>query len=87
MDPGRKGFLDTFAAELQARAERVQMENLKRKNAELERHLRDVSEEKKHLEYELQKQKEAFATIQVREQDLSKDIEILRDEIRITLEQ
>ena len=80
MDPGRKGFLDTFAAELQARAERVQMENLKRKNAELERHLRDVSEEKKHLEYELQKQKEAFATIQVREQDLSKDIEILRDE-------
>ena len=81
IDPGRKGFLDTFAAELMASAERVQMENsLKRKNAELERHLCEVTEEKIYLEHELQKQKEAFAKIQVREQDLSKDIEILRDE-------
>ena len=54
--------------------------NLKRKNAELERHLHEVTEEKIYLEHELQKQKEAFAKIQVREQDLSKDIEILRDE-------
>lgn len=80
MDPGHKGFLDTFAAELIARAERVQLENLKRKNAELERHLHEVSEEKRHLEYEIQRQKEALAKIQIREQDLSKDIEILRDE-------
>ena len=80
MDPGHKGFLDTFAAELIARAERMQLENLKQKNAELERHLHEVSEEKRHLEYELQRQKEALAKIQIREQDLSKDIEILRDE-------
>ena len=81
VDPGRKGFLDSFAAELMASAERVQMENsLKRKNVDLERHLREVTEEKKYLEHELQKQKEAFAKMQVREQDLSKDIEILRDE-------
>ena len=81
VDPGRKGFLDTFAAELMASAERVQMENnLRRKNTDLERHLRDVTEEKNYLELELQKQKEAFAKIQVREQDLSKDIETLRDE-------
>ena len=81
IDPGRKGFLDTFVAELMASAERVQMENnLKRKNTELERHLHEVTEEKIYLEYELQKQKEAFAKIQVREQDLSKDIEILQDE-------
>ena len=80
MDPGHKGFLDSFAAELLASAERVQMENLKRKNSELERHLHEVSEEKRHLENELQRQKEAFTKIQVREQDLSKDIEILRNE-------
>ena len=80
IDPGRKGFLDTFAAELLASAERVQMENLKRKNSELECRLHDVSEENRHLEHELQKQKEALAKVQVREQDLSKDIEILRDE-------
>ena len=80
MDPGHKGFLDSFAAELLASAERVQLENLKRKNLELERHLHEVSEEKRHIEHELQRQREAFAKIQVREQDLSKDIEILRDE-------
>jgi DNA repair exonuclease SbcCD ATPase subunit len=81
VDPGRKGFLDTFATELMASAERLQMENnLKRMNADLERHLREVTEENKYLEHELQKQKEAFAKMQVREQDLSKDIEILRDE-------
>lgn len=57
-----------------------EIEVLKRDNSELERRLHEISEEKRRLEIELKVQKEAFFKMQAREQDLSKDIEILRDE-------
>ena len=57
-----------------------QVEGLKRDNVELERRLHELSDEKRRTELELKFQKEAFYKMQAREQDLSKDIEILRDE-------
>lgn len=57
-----------------------QVDELKRDNMELERRLHELSEEKRRLEIDLKAQHEAFLKMQAREQDLSKDIEVLRDE-------
>ena len=57
-----------------------QVDALKRSNFELEKRLHELSEEKRKLEAELSSQTENFRTMQVREQDLLKDIETLRDE-------
>ena len=56
------------------------VEALQRSNLELERRLHEVIEDKRRVEIELSSQKVAFVKIHEREQDLSKDIEILRDE-------
>ena len=58
----------------------AKLENLKRLNVDLECRLRETSEEKRRAEMELKWQREAFVKAQEREQDLSKDIEVLRDE-------
>lgn len=57
-----------------------QIEDLKRDNRELEKRLHELSDEKRRLEIDLKLRKESFLEMQAREQDLSKDIEILRDE-------
>lgn len=59
---------------------RQQIDTLKRGNFELEKRLHELAEEKRRLETELKTQKENFCTMQAREQDLLKDIDILRDE-------
>ena len=53
---------------------------LHKSRRELEQRLHEVSEEKRRLEAELARQREALTKMQDREQDLSKDIETLRDE-------
>ena len=57
-----------------------QIEDLKRENRDLEKKLREVLDEKRRLENDLNVKKESFLKMQAREQDLSKDIELLRDE-------
>ena len=57
-----------------------QVESLKRYNKELEKRLHELADEKRRLESDLKMRKESFIKMQAREQDLSKDIEILRDE-------
>ena len=53
---------------------------LRKSRLELEQRLHEVSEDKRRLEAELARQREALRKVQDREQDLSKDIETLRDE-------
>ena len=53
---------------------------MKRSNFELEKRLHELAEENRRLESELTVQRENFAKMQAREQDLLKDIEVLRDE-------
>ena len=57
-----------------------QIEELKQASLEMEKRLRELSDEKRRLESELSQKKESFLKMQAREQDLSKDIELLRDE-------
>ena len=57
-----------------------QIDSLRKSRREIEQRLREVSEEKRRLETELKRQREALTKMQDREQDLSKDIETLRDE-------
>jgi len=57
-----------------------QIEDLKRENHDLEKRLVEVLDEKRRLENDLNLKKESFLKMQAREQDLSKDIELLRDE-------
>ena len=57
-----------------------QNEGLQRDNMELEKRLHGLTDEKRKMETDLEQKKESFLKMQAREQDLSKDIEILRDE-------
>lgn len=57
-----------------------QLDALKRSNFELEKRLRELVDEKRRMEAELKSQDENFMKMQAREQDLLKDIEVLRDE-------
>ena len=58
----------------------AEIDDLRKSRRELEQRLHEVSEEKRRLEAELSQQKETLCKMQDREQDLSKDIETLRDE-------
>ena len=56
------------------------IDSLHKSCRDLEERLHEVSEEKRRLEAESVRQREALHKMQDREQDLSKDIETLRDE-------
>ena len=56
------------------------LESLQQMNSDLERRLSETREECRRGEAELGRQREALARIQEREQDLAKDIEVLRNE-------
>ena len=56
------------------------IDSLHKSCRELEQRLHEVSEEKRRVETESTRQREALHKMQDREQDLSKDIETLRDE-------
>ena len=78
-DPHWKSF-DEVDEAVGERELQTKLESLKRLNVDLDCRLRDVSEEKRRAEVELKRQREAFVKAQEREQDLSKDIAVLRDE-------
>ena len=79
--PRRKNFDELADVERSSDRESLaKIEGLKRENAELESHLREISEDKRRIEKDLKHHKEAFVKVQEREQELLKDIEVLRDE-------
>ena len=58
----------------------TEISTLHKSRRELEQRLHEVSDERRRLEAELVRQREVLSKMQDREQDLSKDIETLRDE-------
>ena len=58
----------------------AEIDSLRKSQLDLEQRLHELSEEKRRVENEMGRQQEAFHKVQEREQDLSKDIETLRDE-------
>ena len=83
LPPGREEFVlprPDSANSDRYHLQQQQLNGLKRSNFELECRLRELAEEKRRLESELKMQKENFLKMQAREQDLLKDIEVLRDE-------
>ena len=79
--PQRKNFDELGDVERSSERESLaKIESLKREHAQLESHLREISEDKRRIEKELKHHQEAFVKVQEREQELLKDIEVLRDE-------
>ena len=56
------------------------IDSLHKSCRDLEERLHEISEDKRRIETESTRQREALHKMQDREQDLSKDIETLRDE-------